>query len=427
VHARDRSSLRSFFSIMSAPSSSLPTAPVAAAQNPKRKPLFVALGLVLIGAIYLLATVGWKQTLLWLIGTLLGVSLYHSQFGFTRAWRVFVSDRRGAGLRAQMFILSLGVLIFFPVLASGSFFGMPVKGLVSPVSLSVVLGAFLFGIGMQLGGGCASGTLFAVGGGNTRMIVTLVFFIIGSLIATANFDWWSSLPHLAPISLVKAWGVGPALLAHLIVFGLIAWGVTVAEKRRHGGKLHSRAADTSRPSSLLWGPWSLIWGGVALVLLNFATMILAGRPWGITSAFAVWGAKAISGLGLADPSLWAFWQVPANAKALVEPVTMDVTSVMDVGIILGALAAAAAAGKFAPVWRVPARQLLASIVGGLLLGYGSRLAFGCNIGAYFSGIISGSVHGWLWLPCAFLGSAIGVHLRPIFGMEVEKTPTEGVC
>lgn len=168
-------------------------------------------------------------------------------------------------------------------------------------------------------------------------------------------------------------------------------------------------------------------GGVALVLLNFATLILAGRPWGITSAFAVWGAKTMAALGLADPSTWSFWQVPANAKALANPVSMDVTSVMDVGIILGALAAAAAAGQFAPVWRVPARQLVASVIGGLLLGYGSRLAFGCNIGAYFSGIISGSVHGWIWLPCAFVGSAIGVHLRPLFGMDVEKTPTEGVC
>lgn len=249
-----------FLSIMSASTSSLHTAPSAVAQGPKRKPLIISLGLVLIGAIYLLATTGWRQTLLWIVGTLLGVSLYHSQFGFTRAWRVFVSDRRGAGLRAQMFILSLGVLIFFPVLATGSFFGMPVQGLVSPVGMSVILGSFLFGIGMQLGGGCASGTLFAVGGGNTRMIVTLVFFIIGSLIATANFDWWSSLPHLAPISLVKLWGVGPAILAHLAVFGLVAWGVTVAEKRRHGGRLHSKASDTKGPAHLLCGPWSLIWG-----------------------------------------------------------------------------------------------------------------------------------------------------------------------
>lgn len=413
---------------MSIPSTSLlrTTAVATGPLLPERKPLVAALAIIALGTIYLWLQVGWRQAALWIVGALLGVSLYHAAFGFTRAWREFVSDRRGAGLRAQMFMLALGVLLFFPVLASGSFLGEPVKGLVSPPGVSVMLGAFLFGVGMQLGGGCASGTLFAVGGGNTRMVVTLVFFIVGSVIATANYGWWSTLPALAPTSLVQLWGVIPALVANLTVFALIAWLVTVAEKRRHG-RLLGKASETSRPASFLQGPWPLVWGGVALVILNFATLVLAGRPWGITSAFALWGAKALAMTGLADPATWAFWQVPAQAKSLASPVSADVTSVMDIGLMLGALAAAASAGKFAPIWQVPPRQLMASVIGGILLGYGSRLAYGCNIGAYFSGIISGSLHGWLWLPCAFIGSALGVYLRPLFGMSVEKTPAEGVC
>jgi uncharacterized protein len=69
------------------------------------------------------------------------------------------------------------------------------------------------------------------------------------------------------------------------------------------------------------------------------------------------------------------------------------------------------------VWRVPARSLAAAIVGGLLLGYGARLAYGCNIGAYFSGIASGSLHGWVWLVAAFAGDAVGVRLRPFCGLS----------
>ena len=61
--------------------------------------------------------------------------------------------------------------------------------------------------------------------------------------------------------------------------------------------------------------------------------------------------------------------------------------------------------------------------GGLLLGYGARLAYGCNIGAYFSGVASGSLHGWLWLVAAFAGSVVGTHLRPRFDMVVERTQT----
>jgi uncharacterized membrane protein YedE/YeeE len=314
------------------------------------------------------------------------------------------------------------VLLFFPFLASGSLFGQPVTGLVSPPGVSVVLGAFLFGIGMQLGGGCASGTLFAVGGGNTRMLVTLLFFIVGSVIATANFGWWSTLPALAPTSLIKTWGLAPALIANLAVFALIAWGATALEKRRHGHVI-SFASRTARPVSLLQGPWPLIWGGVALVVLNFATLALAGRPWGITSAFALWGAKAWNAVA-GDVATWTYW---SKQPALAAPLRQDVTTVMDIGLMLGALAAASAAGKFAPVWKVPARSLAGAVIGGLLLGYGARLAFGCNIGAYFSGILSGSLHAWLWLPAAFAGSALGVRLRPAFGLAVEKTPPPSSC
>ena len=408
---------------MSTPASTLPFPSSLPPIQINRKPLWVALALLAVGAVYLLQTVSLRQSALWLIGALLGVALYHASFGFTQAWRVFVADRRGAGLRAQMFMLALGVLLFFPVLSQGTLFGQPVSGFVSPPGVSVVLGAFLFGIGMQLGGGCASGTLFAVGGGNTRMLVTLLFFIIGSVIATAQFDWWSNLPALAPTSLVKSWGLGTALVANLAVFAFIAWFTTWLEKRRHG-QLISFASRTARPGSFLQGPWPLLWGGVALVLLNFATLALAGRPWGITSAFALWGAKAYDAVG-GDVATWSYWV--KQQASLNAPLRQDVTTVMDIGLMLGALAAAAAAGKFAPIWKVPARSLVGAVVGGLLLGYGARLAFGCNIGAYFSGILSGSLHAWMWLPAAFAGSALGVQLRPLFGLAVEKTPPAASC
>ena len=90
---------------------------------------------------------------------------------------------------------------------------------------------------------------------------------------------------------------------------------------------------------------------------------------------------------------------------------------MNFGIVVGALLAAGLAGRFAPQWRIPLRSLAAAVIGGLLMGYGARLAFGCNIGAYFSGIASGSLHGWLWLVAAFAGSVLGTHLRPWFGLS----------
>jgi uncharacterized membrane protein YedE/YeeE len=388
---------------------------VTLSATPERKlgaPL-VAFVLLIVGGLFLVSQVGSRQLLLWVVGAALGLTLYHAAFGFTSAWRVFIRERRGAGLRAQMVMLALAVMLFFPALGAGSLFGSPVVGLVAPAGVSVIFGAFIFGIGMQLGGGCASGTLFTVGGGNARMLVTLLFFICGSLIATHHVDWWFALPSLPAISIVKSLGVMPALLLSLGLFAIIA-GVTLRlEKRRHGSLQAPVASEHSGWRRFVQGPWPLVWGAVALALLNFATLALAGRPWGITSAFALWGAKVASGLGV-DVGSWAFWQSAANAKALAAPVWEDITSVMDIGIVLGALLAAGLAGHFAPSLKIPPMSLLAAVIGGLLLGYGSRLAYGCNIGAYFSGIASGSLHGWLWLVAAFIGNSVGVRLRPIF-------------
>src|SRR5690606_31021395 len=100
--------------------------------------------------------------------------------------------------------------LFFPILANGSLWGQNVSGFVSPPGTSVVVGAFIFGIGMQLGGGCASGTLYTVGGGSTRMIITLLGFIVGSVVGAAHLSWWASRPSFAPYSIVQEWGAPSA-------------------------------------------------------------------------------------------------------------------------------------------------------------------------------------------------------------------------
>jgi uncharacterized membrane protein YedE/YeeE len=294
------------------------------------KPLSAAALLIVAGALYLAQTVSGRQAALYVVGTLLGVALYHAAFGFTSAWRVFIADGRGAGLRAQMVMLAVGVALFFPALAAGSLFGVPVTGLVSPAGTSVIVGAFLFGTGMQLGGGCASGTLYTVGGGSTRMIVTLAAFIVGSVVATAHMPFWTALPSLQPISLVKTLGAGPALALNWMVFAAIAALTVVIEKRRHG-RLVAAHMQPPHASPWLHGPWPLMAGAIALALLNFVTLALSGRPWGITSAFALWGAKAASIAGI-DVASWPYWASEANAAALAAPVSRDVTSVMDIGI-----------------------------------------------------------------------------------------------
>src|SRR3978361_1678006 len=97
----------------------------------------VAGGILLGGRVALWWTISWRQAALYLLGGALGLSLYHALFGFTSAWRVFIADRRGTGLRAQMIMLAIAVVLFFPPLSQGELFGRPVHGEYGAVGVRV--------------------------------------------------------------------------------------------------------------------------------------------------------------------------------------------------------------------------------------------------------------------------------------------------
>ena len=118
--------------------------------------------------------------------------------------------------------------------------------------------------------------------------------------------------------------------------------------------------------------------------------------------------------GVFDPTTNPFWSQPVNMANLSQSVFMDVTSITNIGILAGALYIAAKKASSSPSKPLTGKQWIVGIVAGFLLGYSSRLAFGCNIGAMVSGISTGSLHGWIWVPMAFLGSLIGVRVRRHF-------------
>jgi uncharacterized protein len=373
------------------------------------QPVFAGALLSAALAVHLASGYGVRHAALFVVGLVAGVVLYHAAFGFTWAWREFAASRRGAGLRAQMVMLGVAVAIVVPLLAAGEVGDQALRGAVAPLGVTVLIGAFMFGIGMQLGGGCASGTLFTAGGGSSRMVITLAAFIAGSVIGAWHMPLWQDAPALSPVSLLGVLGAPGAIAISLLLFAAI-WMLTAAlERRRHGAAISIRDGH----GSWLRGPWPLVAGALGLAGIQIATLLLAGRPWGVTGAFALWGSK-IAALGGVDVAAWPYWQRPDAAAALTASVFADVTSVMNFGIVLGALTASSLAGRFAPVLRIPLPHVAAAIVGGLLLGYGARLAYGCNIGAYFSGIASSSLHGWLWFAAAYAGSTVGTRMRPWF-------------
>lgn len=401
------------------------------AAEPLARPQWLPVSVGLVGAAGLViatyATAGVKTAILAALGLALGLTLFHSRFGFTSVWRQLVSVGQTSGLRAHLLMLAVASILFAPILAGGvSLFGQQPEGYVEPLGLGLAVGGVLFGIGMQLGGACASGTLFAVGGGNTLVLVTLLFFIVGSVVGALHLPLWTSdAVTIGSFSLAEDTGLGyfGAMVLQLLVLGGI-WFAAKRWSRRHDAPPAGRPPTARGAWRIIRGSWPLWVGAVLLAVLNAAVLVTRGTPWGITSAFVLWGSKALQAVGV-DVASWDYWQ-GEKAAALAGPVLADSTSVLNFGIIFGALVASAASGAFVLVKRLPVKALLAAAVGGLLMGYGARLGFGCNIGAYFGGIASFSLHGWVWGLLALGGTWVGLKLRPLFGLGVPK-PSDSAC
>lgn len=354
------------------------------------------------------------RALLFAIGLAMGVALYHGAFGFTDAYRKLLSERDMTGVAAQMVMLIAAMLLFAPVLVQGSAFGHGVSAAVAPVGVAVGFGAFLFGIGMQLGSGCASGVLYTAGGGNVRALLVLVFFCLGAFWGSLDLGWWQQLPQTGGTSLARTFGWEIALPLQIGALALVFLSL-----RLTGWVLRpiNQWQDGFSLTALLRGPWPLILSALLLALLNWATLLVAGHAWSITWAFSLWAAKTAVLFGW-DPASSGFWSGGFQQAALARSVLSDTTSIMNIAILLGAMLAAALAGSYYKPLPRGHRPLLAAILAGLLMGYGARLSYGCNIGAFFSGIASTSLHGWLWIACALPGNWLGIALRRPFRMDV---------
>jgi uncharacterized protein len=317
-----------------------------------------------------------------LLGFMLGISFFKAEFSFTAAWRRFLVRGEAGGLVGAFLLIAVAAVAIVPVAALVPGFG----GAIAPLGPSLVIGAFVFGIGMQLANACGSGTLYTVGSGAGRMLIALAFFIVGSVVGSLHLPAFLALGGIDPIIASRYLG---------------AWG----------GLARRRGANYT-PSR------TIVIGAIVIGAVSIGVFLAGGHPWSVTFGFTVWGGKIATALGF-DLSGAEFWQWPGPKRALADSVLSDTSSLTDFGMIFGAMAAAAAMRPFARTAWPPLGSLLAAAIGGLLMGWGARIGFGCNIGAFVGGVASGSLHGWIWFAAALAGCTVGIRLRPVFGLSRE--------
>lgn len=373
------------------------------------RPISRRVGLALTALItlgLLITLADWRLQLLLLLGMGLGATLNYFVFGFSSAWRRCILQQRTAGIRAQIIMLALALVLFSPLLWLGSWGEQSFQGIVRPAGLSVMLGAFLFGIGMQLAANCSSGTLNRIGQLEPLSFISFVMLFVGGVIGAYWYDSWSYWPAINSFSFTQHFGwIGLGL--SLVVLGLIYRWMTRCEQQhcQNLEPIFSRDKHQAWWSSAQWSP--LLKAGVLLAILNFAILMMSGQPWSLASVFTLWSLKLSDSLALGLD--WQFWQIAGlYQQRMAQNLLTDAVSLTTFGVILGSLWVT----LFAPRTKTPIKRNIKQAglyaIGGFLMGFGATLSYGCNVGAFFSGIASGSLHGWLWIVFAVFGNIIAL-------------------
>ena len=156
-------------------------------------------------------------------------------------------------------------------------------------------------------------------------------------------------------------------------------------------------------------PYTYIMGAVLLSLFQIVTFATTGNPWGVSGVFANWGAWLFEAIG-GSVDKWYYFSSSGAQSQLEAGFLNHAGSMRNIGIIFGALFASLMASQFKIKKIKSKKQIFAAILGGLLMGYGARIGFGCNIGALFSGIASLSLSGWVFAIFMFGGAIVGSKL-----------------
>src|SRR5882757_253781 len=163
-----------------------------------------------------------------LFGFALGAVFLKAEFSFTASWRRLIVRGQADGFLGGLLLIAIAAAAVVPVAKLVPGFG----GAIAPIGPSLLIGAFVFGIGMQLANGCGSGTLYTVGGGSGRMIITLAGFIAGSVVGSLHLPAVMALGGIDPVLAANyfgPWGGLAATWASLAVAAII--GTMIAKRR----------------------------------------------------------------------------------------------------------------------------------------------------------------------------------------------------
>ncbi len=392
----------------------------------------------IIGFVLLLAVMFWsysmggKLEVYMVSGLLVGYALSRSRFGYAGGVkRIYMTgdDKLSVALFAMFVITSLVVagIHFMAVKHGMDFDHMKIYANVKPLDIGVLIGGFLFGAGMIMAGGCASGTLTDLGEGAGRSLVALIFFIIGAPVGhymrvvhnNAGLDEVGVKLYLPDL-----FGARDKLSSYMLAVILIALGFLVlyyitdrySKKRKAAGtQFDPEWEEIEKPlplnpkkkffsyetyHKLFIERWSYMTGALIISLIFAFIYVAAGKAWGVTSSFTTAGVWLFGNLGVDFEAIGGFGKPLKQAADIMH----HAGTLRNITTVLGATIAFLLAGRFKLNFKFSAKDAAFYALGGFLMGVGARVARGCNVGALYAAITSLSLHGWGFLITMVLGA-----------------------
>jgi uncharacterized membrane protein YedE/YeeE len=388
----------------------------------------VAIGMIALVILLLAERSQPRLALYWAIGLSLGLVLQRGRLCFAGAFRDLFLMRNGTMMRA----IIVGLAIMAPVFAliesravpEPSFGALAAGAHVVPLGLNLAVGGVLFGIGMVVAGGCVSGTLYRIGEGYLASWASLFGILLGLSLAAHSWNaWYTWTIQSAPLGwLPTSLGYGGAVVVTWALLGLAFLGALWWETRGADappfampGARNAAAPITFQDhlrainASVLGRGWPPLVAVSVMAGLNVAAF-LVDTPLGVTGELAAWADRVAGLVGLAAGPLLGADTLAGCTLAIGSLGVVNATTLLDVGLVFGALLAALAAREFkvrAPRQR---RRYVQSFGGGTLMGYGAGIGIGCTIGAFFSAIPSLGLSGWVFGVALLLGAGLGTQI-----------------
>jgi uncharacterized membrane protein YedE/YeeE len=167
-------------------------------------------------------------SIIWAIGILIGITMQRSGFCFVASFRdpVMVGSTslfRAVIIGLMISTVGFGIFQYITISNIPNYLIDDIPGQIFPVGINTMIGAILFGIGMVIAGGCASGTLIRIGEGHVMQIVVLVGFVIGTVLGAGHFGFWDKLiiSSSKTIYIPQYMGFLPTIIIQILVLGIL--------------------------------------------------------------------------------------------------------------------------------------------------------------------------------------------------------------